>query len=229
MGTVIARTPADFGFFARIGIQSVADGGKVPMLGGKSMDYSGFVETPVQRPLLAMAGPANSGPAHGDWKSTAPDSRDAQSVWPAFQQSVPLIDDCRLDARGEFIPSDGRAPRLAEFEIASKWVSRAGDALLHARIRQDAFRDCDGPMSHRSAYWYYRPRNGAVRLLPGQDTFVSDPSSPYGDLVLPLDFVDILGDGHDVALFLMAGYDAGGYALFYDRFQKVSTFQWTYH
>ena len=89
-------------------------------------------------------------------------------VWPLFQRSVPLIDDCRLDARGEFIPSNGRAPKLKEFEIAGKWVSRSGDALLHARVRPNTFSVCDGPTSYR-------------------------------------------------------------YALFYDDFQKVSTFQWTYH
>jgi len=229
IGTVLARTPTDFGFYARIGIQSVADGEKVPTLGGKSMDYSGFVETPVQRPLLATAGPSKVGPAHADWKSKPADSRDASSVWPPFQRSVPLIDDCRLDAHGQFIPSDGRAPKPEEFEIASKWVNRTGDALLHARIRRDAFKECDGPMSHRSAYWFYRQRNGAVWLLPGQDTFVSGPFSPYAELVMPLDFVDILRDGRDEALFLMAGYDAGGYALFYDGFRKVIAFQWTYH
>jgi hypothetical protein len=126
-------------------------------------------------------------------------------------------------------PWDDAYPKSDEFEIASKWVNRAGDALLQARIRKDAFKDCDGPMSHRSAYWFYRQRSGAVWLLPGQDTFVSDAFSPYADLVMPLDFVDILGDGRDEALFLMAGYDVGGYALFYDGFRKVTTFQWTYH
>lgn len=75
-------------------------------------------------------------------------------------------------------------------------------------------------MSHRSAYWYYRQSDGLVWLLPGQDTFVADKTGPYADLVMPLDFVDILGDGNDEALFLMAGYDAGGYALFYDGFRK---------
>ncbi len=45
---------------------------------------------------------------------------------------------------------------------------------------------------------------------------------------MPLDFLD-LGDGHDVAMFLMGGYDMGGYALFFDGFHKVAHFTWIYH
>jgi hypothetical protein len=66
IGTVLAHTPTDFGFYARIGIQSVADGQKVPALGRKSADYSGFAETPVQRPLLATAGAPKLNPAHAN-------------------------------------------------------------------------------------------------------------------------------------------------------------------
>lgn len=174
LGTVLARTPTDFAFYSHVGIQNVADGEKVPTVGNRSTDYSGFLESPVQRPLLATAGAPKLGPAHGGWHLSLVDPRDAKRVWPLFQQVVPLIDDCRLDARGEYIPSEGRAPRLIEFEIATRWANRAGDALLYAHIRQDAFKECDGPMSHRSAYWYYRQSDGAIRLLPGQDTFAAD-------------------------------------------------------
>ncbi len=214
LGTVLARTPAQFGFYAHIGIQDLADGEKAPRLGRKSMEYSGFLGSPVQRPLLTTAGAPKLAPAHGGWKLSAVDPRDVERVWPSFRRVAPLIDDCRL---GSHI----RAPKRAEFEIATAWTNRVGDALLYARVSPDVSKECDGPRSSRSAYWYYRRSGGAVWLLPGQDI------SP--DLVMPLDFVDILGDGNDEALFLMAGYNAGGYALFYDRFRRVSTFQWTYH
>jgi hypothetical protein len=229
LGTVLARTPADFAFYSHVGIQTVADGEKVPTVGNRLTDYSGFLESPVQRPLLTTASAPKLGPAHGGWKLGPLDPRDAKRVWPLFQRLVPLIDDCRLDARGEYIPSNGRAPKFVELEIASTWVNRADDKLLYARIRPEAFKECDGPMSYRSAYWYYRQSNGAVWLLPGQDTFAADTTGPFAELVMPLDFVDLLGDGNDEALFLMAGYDAGGYALFYDGFRKVTTFQWIYH
>jgi len=228
LGNVSARTPRDFGFYAHIGIQNLSDGQQAPTLGTQSADYSGFNGTVVYRPLLATTGAAKPTPAHGGWKLQAVSPRDAERVWPLFQRLVPLIDDCRLDAHGEYVPSDGRAPQVNELEIANKWANRFGGALMHARIRPDVFKECDGPMSHRSDYWYYREPSGAIWLLPGQDIQSGD-SEPQADLIMPLDFVDILGDGRDEALFLMAGYDAGGYALFYEDFHKAAIFTWIYH
>jgi hypothetical protein len=46
---------------------------------------------------------------------------------------------------------------------------------------------------------------------------------------MPLDFTDLRGDGRDVVLFLLAGYDAGGDALYFDDFRKVSAYTWIYH
>jgi hypothetical protein len=221
LGTVLARTPGAFGFYSQIGIQNVADGEKVPHLRKKSVEYSGFADSPMQKPLLATTGALKLGPAHGGWKLSPADPQDAKRVWPYFQRLVPLIDSCRFGAHGDPIASDGRAPKRAEFEIATTWTNRAGEALLHARVRQSAFKGCDGPLSYRSAYWYFRQSDGAVWLLPGQDS--------RAELLMPLDFMDMLGDGSDEALFLMTGYDAGGYALFYDGFRKVSAFRWIYH
>jgi hypothetical protein len=62
-----------------------------------------------------------------------------------------------------------------------------------------------------------------VSLLPGQ------LRADGNGLVLPVAFVDLVGDGKDEAIFLMAGYDRGGYALYYDDFRKVAVVSWIYH
>jgi hypothetical protein len=46
------------------------------------------------------------------------------------------------------------------------------------------------------------------------DAAADQPSAPYGK---------------DEAIFLMAGYDRGGYALYYDNFRKVAVVSWIYH
>jgi hypothetical protein len=102
-----------------------------------------------------------------------------------------------------------RAPQREEFEIADNRVDRHGSAILEARIRPDVFENCDGPLSHVSDYWFYREAGGKVRLLPGQE------GGERAGLIMPLDFADVTGDGKDTALFLMSGYNAGGYALFF--------------
>jgi hypothetical protein len=53
LGTISARTPSAFRFYADIGIQDV-EAGQLPLaIGERSADYSGFAETPVRRPLIA--------------------------------------------------------------------------------------------------------------------------------------------------------------------------------
>jgi hypothetical protein len=74
-----------------------------------------------------------------------------------------------------------------------------------------------------SDYWFHREVGGKLRLLPGQE------GGERAGLVMPLDFADVTGDGKDTAMFLMGGYNAGGYALFFDGFQHVVHFTWGYH
>ena len=232
LGIVSAHTPSDFKFYAHIGLQDVDAGQSPPTIGEPSEDYSGFGGTPVHRPLLATAGPAQPTPARAGWKSGTAEPSDLKWVWSSFRRLVPLIDDCRLDVRGENIPSNGRTPHLTEIEIANKWVNRSHDTILQARIRPDVFKHCDGPLGYRSEIWFYREATGKVWPLPGQGNGVAIESAPKDQrlgLVMPLDFVDIDGEGQDVAIFLMAGYDVGGYALYFDGFHKVSYFTWIYH
>jgi hypothetical protein len=229
LGTISAHTPSVYKFYSHVGIQDVEAGQSPPAIGEPSADYSGFQETPVHRPLIATTNAERLGPAHAGWTPQPASPSDLHQVWPAFRRLVPLIDDCRLDSHGEYIPSDGRAPRLTQLEIATKLVNRNGDAILHAQIRATAFKDCDGPSSFRSEYWFYRESKGKLWPLPGQDRGIAIDASKdqRAELVMPLDFVHVRGD--DVALFLMAGYDAGGYALYFDGLRQVATFTWLYH
>jgi len=232
LGTVSAQTPADFAFYAHMGLQSIQRGQPIPAIGSPSVDYSGFQETPLHRPLMATAGPAAPARAHGRWRLQAADAAELDQVWAALRPLVPLIDDCRLDSRGEYIPSNGRSPHRDELEIASTWVNRSGDAILDARIRPAAFANCDGPPGYRSEYWFYRESSGKIWPLPGQGDgtpIAGASTNERAALTMPLDFVDILGNGQDVAIFLMSGYDAGGYALFFDGFRRVAHFTWIYH
>jgi hypothetical protein len=181
---------------------------------------------------MATTNAAQLGPAHAGWNSQPAKPSDLNRVWPVFSRLVPIIDDCRLDSHGEYIPSNGRTPHRNELEIAHKLVNRGGEAIFQARIRAIAFNDCDGPSTYRTEYWFYRESTGKIWALPGQTPGISGAGAgkaQRAELAMPLDFVDIRGNGRDVALFLMDGYDAGGYALYYDGFRKVATFTWPYH
>jgi hypothetical protein len=221
LGIVTAHTPADFQWYAQIGIQNVDSGQLIPKLGSASRDYSGFLDTPVRRPLLATSGVREIDVSRNSWTPKATDPADLNLVWPEFKRLVPLIDDCRVESHGEYISEKGRAPGRDEFEIARTWSNKAGDEIIDARVRESAFKGCDGPLIYPSEYWLYREKSQEVWPLPGQEP------SKRARLLMPIDFVDL--DGHDSALFLMAGYNAGGYAFFYDGFRHVTNFTWSYH
>jgi hypothetical protein len=232
LGVLWARTPADFAYYAHIGQQIVEDPKRVPTLGTRSVDYSGFQETPMYRPLLATAGATRLTATPSSWQPRVPDPADLPNLWPAFRRLTPLVDDCRLDAKGEYIPSNGRPPQPDELEIAAAWANKDGDAILQVRVRPAVFANCDGPSDHPSEYWFYRDAKGHLRPLPGQGIDASTEKAAIDSrarLVMPLDFVDLQGDGRDVSVFLLAGYDAGGYALYFDNFNKVARFTWLYH
>src|ERR1700733_8390483 len=139
LGAVSARTPPDFGFYSDIGVQNVDPGHPVPKVGDRSKAYSGFLETPVQRPLLATSGTRVVDASGYGWKPGAADPADLSRVWPEFRRLVPLIDDCRVDSHGELISPIGRAPHRDELAIASAWADESGHEIIEAQIRNSVF------------------------------------------------------------------------------------------
>ena len=106
-----------------------------------------------------------------------------------------MMDDYRVDAKGNVVDSEARAPRREELEIPAKWFDRHGNAILQVAIRQEVFKDCDGPSSYPTELWFYVDVHGHTGALPGQ------LGSTRNGLVFPLGFVDLAGDGKDEAVF----------------------------
>lgn len=157
------------------------------------------------------------------WVQVAPNAGDLRSVRQQFKRLIPVVDDCRLDSKGEFIPSNGRVPRNDELELISKWANNRGNAILQLAVREQAFKDCEGPPEHPRQLWFYRDHRGFARPLPGQS------DADRLELAFPLAFGDLADDGHSEVLFFAKGYNRGGYALYYDELKKRVAFSWGYH
>jgi hypothetical protein len=238
LGTVTGRTPAKFRSGSQIGLQDIVSKGAMPFVGRPSVEYAVAVNEPLHRPLLATSGRRKPQRSQAGWKQGAPEPEDLERVWPAFRRLIPLIDNCQppADADAEAnagadtdtqpaiapAPATARHPRRLELEIPVAWVARNGDALLKVNVREDIFRECDGPRAHPSQLWMYRDARGRVWPLPGQ------LSEERAELVTPLEFSDLLRDGHDELLFLAAGHDRGGYVLYFDGFRNSARFTWPY-
>ena len=237
LGTVVGRTPAAFGSIAQVGLQDIVSKGVVPVVGRPSIEYAVAVNQPVHRPLLVTSGIRKPQRSRAVWKEDVPEFEDLDRVWPTFRRLVPLIDNCqpaaaatedtesgaKPQAQDIAAPPPGRHPGKLDLEIPVVWVARNGDALLRVVVRQDLYKECDGPRAFPSQLWFYREAKGKIWALPGQ------LKEGRADLVAPLEFSDLLRDGHDEVLFQAAGHDRGGYVLYFDRFQKSVTYLWPYH
>ena len=107
--------------------------------------------------------------------------------------------------------------------IQTKLRDKRGNEIVLVAVREQAFKDCDGPSSHPFQLWFYRDQQGSTRPLPGQLNGGGEV------LMFPLAFSDLIDDGGNEVLFLVAGYNRGGYALYYDEFRKRAVFTWEYH
>ena len=81
LGVVNAHTPSKFRFYAAIGRQIPDAGQAIPKIGKPSEDFSGDEETPVQRPLIATAGPLRLSPSPERWHARVGDVA-AFGSWP---------------------------------------------------------------------------------------------------------------------------------------------------
>ena len=238
VGTVVGRTPAAFHSYQEIGLQDITSKGPMPFVGRPSIEYAGAVGEPVLRPLLATSGGPKPQRSQAGWREGSPDPEDLDRVWPAFRRLVPMIDNCPLaepatsdspaDSQTQAGTNDdaevppGRQPHKLDLEIPVAWVARNGEAFLRVAVRPEVYIECDGPRGFPSQLWFHREATGRVRALPGQ------LAEDRADLVAPLEFTDLLRDGHDEVLFRAAGHDRGGYVLYYDRLQKRVAHMWAY-
>lgn len=229
LGKVIGRTPSSFSAYAGMGMQNIISKGAVPAVGKPAIEYAGLTSEPRLRPLLATHGRKRPIRSSAGWKEGVPDPEDLNRVWPVFRHHVPLIDNCApaadsaVDAVGDTVMASGRAPRKLDLEIPEAWVARNGDAVLRVVVRREQYRECDGPRVLPSQLWLLRRSNGQIRTLPGQ------LGSDRAELILPLEFVDLLRDGHEEVLFMTGGYNRGGYVLYYDTFRRFVKYTWQYH
>ena len=239
VGSVVGRTPAAFHSVQEIGLQDITSKGPVPLVGKPSIEYAGAVGVAVRRPLLATSGASKPQRSQAGWSAGSPDPEDLDRVWPAFRRLVPLIDNCppaaiepgdsASDSEAQATGSNeaevppGRRPKKLDLEIPEAWVARSGEALLRVVVRKDLYEECDGPRAFPSQLWFYRAATGRLRALPGQ------LAEDKADLVTPLEFTDLLRDGHDEVLFQAAGHDRGGYVLYYDRLQQRVAYLWPFH
>ncbi len=216
LGTIRTQGWLDSEFYSQTGLLRITTT-SVPTVGERSDLFAGWTGAPVHRPLVATTTVSKKSVRKCEVSKGTPQT--ANNVWPIFHTYLPKVEICLVDKEGNQTGVNSRPTIKKDVEISSVWKSNEGNRLIHASINRDAFKDCDGPLDSQVDIWLYQPLNGAMQVLPGQ----------FNDSISPLDFGNFGGDDDDAAVFLVEGYNEGGYALYYDHFQKQVKFTWGYH
>lgn len=210
LGTITSRTPAHFKFYFEIGIEHITSNNPVPTVGNKSVDYSGYLHTPVYRPLVAISQPNTSDPEH--WKRVQLSPALVAAARQQFRTRFPKATNCRNPK--ENIPRPWKY-RDEDIHVTKAYSSRDEWSLVELNLTGN---NCDGEQGNQDEYhghWYVIQPSGVIRFL-GMDMWLVDGG-------------DYDNDGKSEVLFSIAEHNRGGYRLFYQDFAKSAEFVFHYH
>ncbi|MGH9733161.1 MAG: hypothetical protein ACRD8A_01055 [Candidatus Acidiferrales bacterium] len=210
VGRVETRVPKSFKFYSSIGLDNVVSTNSVPTIGKRSMEYGGFLSTPVYRPLVAVSQPNFLDPQ--EWKTTALPPEAAISLRYEFRKRFPKVSNCKNPDEDSLRPWP-----YSDADIRFGKTYRSNDNEILSSVLLDSWR-CDGPSDDGSAFdlqWYLVNPRGEIRFI--------------GSGMRLLDAGDYDAEGRSELVFVVDGYDLGGYELFYDDFRKRAVFNFSYH
>lgn len=198
-GSLKSRNPKKYNLYMDVGLHDIVPGSHIPTIGEPSLLFSGFLHSPVYRPLLLNSRPYCRDP--GLWKPYRPEEREVRSVYDFL--------------RKKFKVQNKRASK-AKVEVNKSYESRSSDARLisltitGARILPETDEISENDMN----IWCYTS-GGEIRYLNSE--------------MLLLDAGDYDGDGEAEIVFKVQKYNYDGYILYYDNLKKHLEFGWSYH
>jgi len=210
LGKVTSRTPSHFKFYSEIGIELITSSSQVPTVGKKSTNYSGFLDTPVYRPLVAVSQPYVSDPEQ--WKPTQLSQGLIATARQQFRVKFPKATNCRNPEENTARPWKYRDE---DIQVTKAYSSKDKWSLVELNLTGNA---CDGEQDFQDAFhgqWYVIEPSGIARFL-GTDMWLVDAG-------------DYDNDGKSEVLFAISGYNKGGYRLFHRDFTRSAEFAFHYH
>jgi hypothetical protein len=210
LGTVSTKPLDSFGFFGDVEAENIVVSKGVPTVGKKSMDYAGFPSEPVYRPLVAVSKPYFSDP--DGWKRSSPSAEKIALARKQFKNKFPKVENCRNYT--ENIPRSWHY-RDEDIVVNKAYSSKNGSLLIELSLTGYA---CDGPLEDGEPFdsqWYFIDPAGSVKFI--------------GSGMQLVDAGDYDNDGESEVIFAIDAYNAGGYRLFYQEFQKSAEYMFHYH
>jgi hypothetical protein len=210
VGKITARTPGEFKFYSHVGLQEIVNEGTIPTVGKRSLEFSGYRETPVHRPLIANAVPYFEDP--DSWKPAQPTPEYAKLLRGQFRQKFPRL--CRISKQDE-TKLETLPYRDGDIATVKGYRSRRGWWVV--RLHLEGAVDCndvEAGFEIDDSWFTIDPQHAASYLDSG---------------MWLVDAGDFDNDGKSELVFSIDRDNRGGYVLYYDDFRKHATFEYGYH
>jgi hypothetical protein len=208
LGSVNARTPSSFQFYASVGQQEIEGTSPAPSVGKPSVEFAGFLGEPVLRPLVAISQPNYHDPE--GWKRISLPPQLEANVRAAFRKRFPKVENC---SRQNVEKSRPWAYADSHLTVARSYGSNRGWMLAEIVLRESL---CDYTDDEAfNAQWFAITPQHEVRFLDSSMWLV--------------DAGDYDADGHSELVFSIDDDNRGGYKLFYNDFAGKVTFEFSYH
>jgi hypothetical protein len=210
LGRVTGRTPKEFNFYSHVGLQEIVSGSSVPTIGKRSVEFGGFTEHSVYRPLVVNSQPYFMDP--DSWKPSQFSAEFAGLLRQQFRRKFPKL--CRVSKKDE-TKLEPFLYRDEEIKLVKGFESKRGWSL--ARLHLEEAVDC---------------KNVEAGFEVDDPWFVVDPQHLVQYLesgMWLVDAGDYDNDGKSELVFSIDRYNRGGYELFYDDLKKHAVFEFSYH
>ena len=200
--SLTSHSPADFEWYANVGLQELDQQSQAPKIGAKSESFGGFTGEAVYRPLVANSRPFFTDP--DGWKRASAPQGIQNEFRAAFRHKSPKL--C-----GD--TEDGETPAAPiEYKDSQVQITKAYKSLRGTWIAEIHLND---PKACEYDRWFVVAPDGSATYLDEGVWFV--------------DAGDFNHDGKSEILFSISRYDRGGYELFYDQFTKNVKFEFSFH
>jgi hypothetical protein len=209
VGELKARTQTKFHNYWEVGLQDIAKESTVPTIGAPSVEYSGFFEKPVLRPLVANSQPNFEDP--DKWKPTQASVDLSALLRDQFRKKFPKL--CRetKPESGQLNPYPYRDDEIA---IRRAYSSTTGWVVAKVHIEAIDCQDTEAGFDIDDPWFVVSPHKTVTYLDSG---------------MWLVDAGDYDNDGKSELVFSIDRYNRGGYELYYDDFKKHVTFEFGYH